>query len=1191
LDFIDTLLNSEMDWKDNAWLPDSRRQTTEERARALLMASYLFPFRSGRKDENPMITQVILPCISESTSVKVGSAAVASLIMSADKRDCIWRSISTLSPLGPEERSAEMTSLNQFMTFFEVGTSVLRNEAMRAAQKVVIADKDSQTKGMDFVALADLSNLCTSVGKASGSKGYLGRGLTAHMRKIRSLKATIEESKNDIAKKDATTGLAHEEGKIVRMFKGKPVEMKAVYSAKRAPGIRIVGSRSIVAVRFIDDKSTYILTAEDLKSLKFVAMSHSMWHLYSSTLDMEYDPLTQLNSPDTDDLTTALSHLALSVDEITRMGKSLPGNSIGQSIVPLPEARRALNNLWETYMRIMARSVALKKQDYLGRYLHELFETHTSALGGRLAAEGRRVQIQELMETYDHHGFSPLEDLAELEVHFSHMPLTCVQDFGRLSKIVFAYDVNPIYSYMHRVLAMRKPNPIGVANFTGEFDYTVRRHTQAEDDARKNRYMCGCVVMAVIADLKSSAMMSMDPQRLAALEAMPWSDAMTFFKANNIAMRSKCTYTPVANWPVPQNLRREARTQAKDLLEKGDMPEEPYAGAYIAFDNLFAYETRGEPDLNILKPTSVPDGDPLVVFSNLPGVERATPTRSSDGRRKRGRGNMITDFLLNEFPSRNQSLAFCATHVMLATTSDKIETCKYPLKTRIITGLCAAARRMQGEFESNNGKALVNTPGFQLGVDPADTRRSIYAAMRADLPPTMTRLFASLDLSSWSTGMHWDIQEWTNEFLRRVYDGGGDMFDILNKCTKGSLMVRSEKNVRLYSRNDKGADYEGVDGKRNTFMHCVLWYLARADAAKRGVLGVMNAFLYIDDGALAMEVSRDKLTETTNILRHSIFSTYLRYGFKLSILKTVFSEIYMQFLNEVYYHGIHVGYGFRALCHTASQTFPELATVSEELSVISSGIRGAAVSGGHPIRLMAGYHSVLHLYKMGVIGNKGKSLVAPDGHTLALGLSLPTLAGGFGLPNLTSLFSNLSGSGEVEKMDRCRRIIALHRKFMPNVHEQVREYVRTKLLGVSTISANRVIDRLTMAHPASVPIGAGDRSVRVAEAALEMCVNVQADTLLRSYLSGVSSAPGTTFAYSFVESLKAVDTRWPTVIVAKGLATDPAAAMALLIEKIASSNKVASLLSYREMRKMNNRYYGNALKLMRTLSSAIHLFV
>jgi len=472
-------------------------------------------------------------------------------------------------------------------------------------------------------------------------------------------------------------------------------------------------------------------------------------------------------------------------------------------------------------------------------------------------------------------------------------------------------------------------------------------------------------------------------------------------------------------------------------------------------------------------------------------------------------------------------------------------------------------------------------------MDPGDIRRKMYASLKADLQDGFTRLMGSLDLSSFSTGMPWDMQQMTNEVLARAYDGGEDMFAGLESCTINSYMVRSQDDVRLPSKNVGGANYEGVDGKRNTLMHCVLWYLARADASEAGVSQPMKGFIFIDDGAFVMELPSSQLDRTVMVLKRSLVATYTRHGFKLSALKTIFSETYVQFLNEVYFHGVHVGYGFRALCHTGSQVFPLLSTVAEELAVISSGVRGAAVAGGHPVRLMVGYHFILSLYMEGVIGNKGRSLACARGEIPALCFALPTCAGGFGLPNCTAMFNNLSGNRETEKLDRVRKISRFVRAKLPLNNDRFREFLKHEMLAMTTITADAIPDRMTMSMPSSKKISAGSRAKLVAEAAMTIAVNPEARVLLKRYLDGMSKVSSGTFAHAFVEVVRSIDVKWPVVVLEKGLATDPNSAMALLVDKIATSDKVSKLLTAQVVRKLNATYYADGMRTMRTLAKVV----
>lgn len=106
---------------------------------------------------------------------------------------------------------------------------------------------------------------------------------------------------------------------------------------------------------------------------------------------------------------------------------------------------------------------------------------------------------------------------------------------------------------------------------------------------------------------------------------------------------------------------------------------------------------------------------------------------------------------------------------------------------------------------------------------------------------------------------------------------------------------------------------------------------------------------------------------------------------------------------------MHVSYGFRALCHAGAEIFPEISNVREELQIISQSITGAATSGGNCLRLLVGFHFLLDLYFRGIIGNKGTVFKNVPDLTKALALLIPTNAGGFGVPVVHEMFTNLAG--------------------------------------------------------------------------------------------------------------------------------------------------------------------------------------
>jgi hypothetical protein len=763
---------------------------------------------------------------------------------------------------------------------------------------------------------------------------------------------------------------------------------------------------------------------------------------------------------------------------------------------------------------------------------------------------------------------------------FSRCPESVTQDFGRLAKIVPGYDVNPIYSYIDRARKMSKPNPRGKAKVVGDFGVEVTSHTDEERACSLDKLRCGARVMLTMSDIGTRALDSMTDEERDACKDDPLTRILAKLRTMQRNVSSAVTLRVSNDLYVPPDRFADARVQARELVTNGTMPDNEYAGAFLDVSCTMSYRERGDPDIAVLKASAIVSSDMFLAMSNISGVARATPTRVHDGNRDKGSGTMITDYLLDKFPSRRSALAFVAINAPVASTSDKIETNKSPMKTRVITSMCAEGRRLQGEYEFNNGKVLVNVPGFMVGIPPSDRLKRTYAVVRQDVRPGKTRLFGSLDLSSFSQGMHWDVQVATNDVLMDAYGLSEEYQRLVESCTINSYMIRAQAGVRLFMVNSMGSNYEGLDGKRNTFMHCTLWYLARCEAYRLGLVESMRAFVYIDDGAFSLDVETSEKDASVKILREALISTYTEYGFKLNLPKTVISESYMQFLNELFLHGVHIGYGFRALCHTAAQSFPSIGTISEELAVITGGIRGAGAAGGHSLRLLVGMSYILWLYVAGVVGNKGRSLATKDAYHLATVLYLPTIAGGWGIPNWTQLYGNLAGNRDIEKMDRLATMSRMIKQRLPERHAKLVSYIKSNMLATTHTAKSLIPDRISIAHPGTSKFGDMGRDEDIARAALDMCVNPEAEALIEDYLAngGRPRAGGVT--EMIVKAMTKSPERLPVAFVEKALSTDTKAAVATLVTKVASSFLVGRILGNAKIRAYNRKYVNAARQVM-----------
>lgn len=1146
-------------WKRGEYLPTTAKEVDEGTARDLLLAGYLFPFYMDKSKTDPLTSHILLPVLTKikPSKMHMGSRAVFKII-----------SMFETDPEGPlamfsrnTDEAPDFRELNDHMTYFSLGTSPNEHDALHGAARADTVDWERATHADRFVNMAGLANY----GLSWLNRSHGGSRAAKRAKKMMLQRKQFELNHELLKMGGGIEYLAPWADKAYSMYvKG---EGECFGKLDRKIPVSCTATSNLFLLRVKDDH--FLLTDQDLLSIKFAAMSHSMWHLYSASLAVEYEKTDPVFPPGEKSKLagTIAGELKTMVSEISKMKDG------EQEIVPYATVTKALDELWTLYMDILTDALDNSMQDYIGRYLNELFSSYTDWLGGSLMNKASYISRKELEEEYSRFGFSVDDNRSRLIDILRRLPESAAQDFGRLSKIVPAYDVNPIYSFLDRASKMCKPNPRGHIVVKNELEANITPFNEAELEASDDKLRASCRVMLAISDIHSRAMDQLTPQEREEFKNDPFPTIVMKLKRMRRSLSTAATLRSDPDLLVPSNEMDEARKQARNLLNRGDMPTTPWAGAYLMTENMFAYNRRTDSDLAILKATAIVSSTPLIAMSNLSRVKRATPTRETDGERIEKSGTMITDFLLDMFPTRKEAFAFVSHGVCIASTSDKIETVKYPLKTRIITSMCAEGRRIQGEYEHNNGKVLVHVPGFMIGIPPADRLKRTYACLRDDVSPGNVRLGGSLDLSAYSQGMNWRVQTASNDVLCGAYGMSKSEQKILESCTLGTYMVRCESDIRLFMVNSLGSNYEGLDAKRNTFMHCAIWYIARCEAYSLGVEGSMRAFLYIDDGCFSMDVPAEDLDLTVTKVRVSLIKAYSEFGFKLNLGKTVISASYMQFLNEIFLHGVHIGYGFRALCHTGAQSFPEAATVSEELSVIMGGIRGSSLAGGQSLRLMVGLNFCIWLYTAGVIGNKGRSLANAPPAVLALTLFTPSNAGGFGIANWCGVHSNLSGHRDCEKLDRVASMCKLVRTRYSGSYADYKMYLKENLVRVRVAKPDMIPDRVSAPHPAMVKIGDMGRDMEIAKAALDISVNREATTLLTAYIRDNGKVPEGSITEILVKSYRRSPVSLPGAMIEKGLATNPHKAIMTLVSKVSSTYLINRLLSRKEIRAYNRKYF------------------
>ena len=101
-------------------------------------------------------------------------------------------------------------------------------------------------------------------------------------------KAKTVKGQSDKVRKMYEELIVEAEKAMVRDFLTGPRKKSMVYATRRSKDVRMLAIRDVCLVQLSKREPWLLLTSEDVKSLEFVAMFHSMWHFYGATIAMEY---------------------------------------------------------------------------------------------------------------------------------------------------------------------------------------------------------------------------------------------------------------------------------------------------------------------------------------------------------------------------------------------------------------------------------------------------------------------------------------------------------------------------------------------------------------------------------------------------------------------------------------------------------------------------------------------------------------------------------------------------------------------------------------------------------------------------------------------------------------------------------------------------------------------------------------
>lgn len=383
-------------------------------------------------------------------------------------------------------------------------------------------------------------------------------------------------------------------------------------------------------------------------------------------------------------------------------------------------------------------------------------------------------------------------------------------------------------------------------------------------------------------------------------------------------------------------------------------------------------------------------------------------------------------------------------------------------------------RTLLGEFESNLSNVARYYPGSLMGKDSADKARICAEIMDMHTPCTgipldidFTTYVVTFDLSKFSPKSSPGVTKEYHEFWAKVY--GVPAIASLYEVGCKSKITHNTSGIE-YTYQNPGCDLEGFRGRMMTMFHADMLSAAVRLARERGYLvGRSKLAVFIDDGALKVAVvGRGAVARRNAIAFLEVMKeVYAAAGQDNHPSKTVLSQTGGEILATLYYKGLAVPQGVKAIMKLAPNYENAAATFPEEVDSLYATAQGAVKAGCDWVVT----------YKMLIESivdnlqrwNRAASKTCHPTRT-AIRLMTPKSIGGFGAPSLQSLVTNAAVNATVEGLGMlnrtCRRYPEHQLEILPIITAPVVKRnalaVLRDPLRIRTTAPVMIENRLTM---------------------------------------------------------------------------------------------------------------------------------
>lgn len=282
---------------------------------------------------------------------------------------------------------------------------------------------------------------------------------------------------------------------------------------------------------------------------------------------------------------------------------------------------------------------------------------------------------------------------------------------------------------------------------------------------------------------------------------------------------------------------------------------------------------------------------------------------------------------------------------VVLTTAPKAENSKPSWKKRVTFSADCEFRKMQSEYDRNCRRIMSFIRGPSLGVDQCILEKQFCDIGNA----TSTGLEGSIcshDISAWSESMDRDRKFEFESVLIKMFDRPL-MTNIKSDWQKIKAVV-TKQGCKDIVKIENGS-FQGFDGSASTILHSMILIYCIDTARRKKIMPTevkTNMATLIDD-CIALMLDLHKTSEANAFWAH-LKDTYLKLGFEVDELKSVFSRIKAIYLSRRFLCGGEVPADYKIFVKAHSSYEDPLRCSFDIPQDIFGATRGACDANGEP---------------------------------------------------------------------------------------------------------------------------------------------------------------------------------------------------------------------------------------------------